>query len=1542
MFPSIKFYKRVLGLLTALFLFSAARINAQIYTYTNDTGGAYSTVATHATGTALSRVNGATRPGTICSHGFSSKSFTTATSYASTLPGVKFTVSPASGYTLNITGFSVGIRSSSTGPADVMFAYSLDGGTTWISEGTPKVPNITATCDSTITATWTTSITVSSTTGLVFGIFGYNASGTTGTFQVLNLTVNGSVGLGCTAPTLSDAVTNVACFGGHTGSVTVTATGGSSPYTYLWSTGATTSSVSGLAAGTYLCTVTATGGCTASISATVTQPSSALSAIIGSVTSATCSSSTGSATVTASGGTSPYTYAWSTTPVATSATATGLAPGSYSVTVTDAHGCTATATTTVSTATLVAPTSLSVTGITSSGAELHWAPVAGAASYNIEYRHSGTTTWSTTTSTVDSVALTGLGYAYTYQFQVQAVCSGGTTSSYSTMDSFTTLTCLYPSGITVSSITSTSAVISWTGVSGATSYTIGYRISGTTTWHDTTVTVTTCTLTGLTDTTTYNYDVQTTCTGGGTSAFSTVSNFTTLNAPACGIPTALAVSSVTSSSAILSWTGVTGATSYSIKYRTTAGTTWTTVTSTTTSYTLTGLAAGTGYLYEVAAICPSGTSAYSSYITFVTLSCIVPSSPTSASVTSSSAIVSWSASPGAVSYTLGYRVSGTTTWHDTTVTGTSVTLTGLLTSTTYQYEVETVCSGGGTSPWSSTYTFTTLTTTGACGVPSGLTASSLTSSSAVLSWTAAAGAVSYKLKYKTAAGTSTSWITISTTSTSYTLTGLSYATTYDYEVEAICSTDTSVYSSASTFTTLTCLYPTSVTVGSITSSSAVISFTGATGAISYTLGYHTSGSTSWTDVAVTSSPYTLTGLSADSTYVFDLKTTCTGGGTSSWTSTSSFTTTASGTTSCGTPTGMTTSSITSTSAVLSWTAVTGAVSYNIQYRVLGATTWSTTTATSTSVTLTGLSASTTYEFQVQTVCSGSSTSSFSGSTNFSTTGSCGVPTGLTAGTITTTTAVVSWTAVTGATSYNVRYAVSGSTSWTTTTSTTTSATLTGLTAGITYQYEVQAVCSSGTSGYSSPGTFVTPTVVSTTGCFTYLFNQPVDTSVRTGTPATYLNNCMADTLCAYINRAHYSIDIAQYEYLSGAYANIATAINNAYARGVKVRWIYDSSTSQTGMATLVSGIHTMGSPIGSAYGIMHNKFVIFDAKSPNPADQKVWTGSVDWTSEEFSSDFNNIVVVQDSGLAHAFLAEFNMMWGDTGIAPNWTTSKFGTFKTDLGRHSFTICGKTVELYFSPSDGANTHVESAINSANTDLYFGMYTYSYATYATDIMARHTAGVYVAGIDDVYSNPYTPHTTFTSGLGSMFKVYSPTGTTASVYHNKFLIVDPSNTCSDPLVETGSMNWSTSGYNLNDENILIIHDATAANIYYQSFYKNFTSLGGSLTHVSGGSGCSTVYLREGENGESAIFNSDDNTHVAIYPNPTDNQFTIAYNLSISQNVTITVADYMGREVTTIVSNEKQEAGSHEFSVVPSGRGMYFVRITIGNQIYVGKVTKL
>ena len=214
--------------------------------------------------------------------------------------------SPAIG--LHITGVNAGCAANGSANAMVMpgtgtppFQYNWSNGAT-----TSIINNITA---------GTYSVTVT------------DAEGCTATDEV---TVDGSVDI-----SVSTSVTNNPCFGDNNGTATASVSGTSGPVTYMWSNGGNLQTISGLATGTYFVTVVdLTSGCSASTNAFISQPAEVDASATG--VDAGCNS-LGSAEASASGGTTPYTFAWSNGE--TGQSITGLAAGTYSVTATDANGC---------------------------------------------------------------------------------------------------------------------------------------------------------------------------------------------------------------------------------------------------------------------------------------------------------------------------------------------------------------------------------------------------------------------------------------------------------------------------------------------------------------------------------------------------------------------------------------------------------------------------------------------------------------------------------------------------------------------------------------------------------------------------------------------------------------------------------------------------------------------------------------------------------------------------------------------------------------------------------------------------------------------------------------------------------------------------------------------------------------------------------------------------------------------------------------------------------------------------------------------------
>ncbi len=341
------------------------------------------------------------------------------------------------------------------------------------------------------------------------------------------------------------------------------------------------------------------------------------------------------------------------------------------------------------------------------------------------------------------------------------------------------------------------------------------------------------------------------------------------------------------------------------------------------------------------------------------------------------------------------------------------------------------------------------------------------------------------------------------------------------------------------------------------------------------------------------------------------------------------------------------------------------------------------------------------------------------------------------------------------------------------------------------------------------------------------FNYPVNTSISSGTDAVYLYGTFPDTVVAYINRAKFTVDVALYNYTSGStssVAKIATAINNAVQRGVVVRWIYNGSSTNSGLTLISPLINKLASPTTTGYGLMHNKFVAIDANSTDTADAIVITGSYNWSTTQTYSDYNNLLIINNKDVAIAFYNEFNKMWGGTSQIPNITTSRFGPYKSVSSQTLFNVNGTPVEVYFSPKDNSDTHLENAINTANSDLFFGIYAFTDNSVANVIKTKKNSGVLTKGIIDQFSQSYSPYSTLSPVMGSNLILYNG----SYLYHNKTMVVDAQLPTSDPQVCTGSYNWSNAGAHTNDENMIIIHDASIANQYLQSLCQNFAGLGG------------------------------------------------------------------------------------------------------------------
>lgn len=284
-----------------------------------------------------------------------------------TPPGTTLSASSA----LNCSNSTVNLLATSMGnPADLNHEWTLPGGGT--------------------TNTGTQSFLSANTPG-VYSVLVTNTA--TGCTSIASFTLVQRSNVTASFSSQQDAT----CSDAMNGSLTVSGAGGNGTFTYLWGNGNNTDTNSGLGAGVYVVTVTDGEGCSAVASATITAP--AVLQVNGSSTNQSANGvSDGTASANPVGGTSPYSYLWSTGE--TTQTISGLAPGAYTVTTTDSHGCTAAQTLNVSAYNCTIQTSVAVTDISCFG------QADGSATLNIAGGASPfTILWSTgdTTAVLDSL-----------------------------------------------------------------------------------------------------------------------------------------------------------------------------------------------------------------------------------------------------------------------------------------------------------------------------------------------------------------------------------------------------------------------------------------------------------------------------------------------------------------------------------------------------------------------------------------------------------------------------------------------------------------------------------------------------------------------------------------------------------------------------------------------------------------------------------------------------------------------------------------------------------------------------------------------------------------------------------------------------------------------------------------------------------------------------------------------------------------------------------------------------------------------------------
>lgn len=474
--------------------------------------------------------------------------------------------------------------------------------------------------------------------------------------------------------------------------------------------------------------------------------------------------------------------------------------------------------------------------------------------------------------------------------------------------------------------------------------------------------------------------------------------------------------------------------------------------------------------------------------------------------------------------------------------------------------------------------------------------------------------------------------------------------------------------------------------------------------------------------------------------------------------------------------------------------------------------------------------------------------------------------------------------------------------------------LTGLQPGRIYYFNVSSTDGSGTT--TSPMQYFC-TQSNSTGTINVYFNRSVDTTLSSGEIA--LGNLNFQTkLLQRINNSQYSIDMALYSL--NDLTQVRDALINAKLRGVKIRFVYDSRTNQALVNELLAAGILMSKRPTSDF--MHNKFFIFDNRNyTSAADDWLWTGSTNITNDQFFSDANNVIEIQDQTLAAIYTREFEEMWGSATDIPIPSRAKFGPQKSDNTPHILNIAGKRVEVYFSPSDNPSTQIENVINTqADNSIYFSILAYTRCNIMNRMKVKYDAGKNVRGVFDDSEGNSTSSVYRTmkgiTGGGCSNPLWAPP---ADVWldnrpgqlHHKYIIIDAYTPASNPVTITGSYNFSNNATFDNDENFLVIYDTRVANLYLQEFNMRYRDGGGTIPI-----GITQIAA---EIPEEFMLKQN-------YPNPFNPETSIEYNVAKQSNISLKLYDAAGRELQVLV-NENQQAGIYRVNVkaLNMSSGVYF-----------------
>jgi hypothetical protein len=273
------------------------------------------------------------------------------------------------------------------------------------------------------------------------------------------------------------------------------------------------------------------------------------------------------------------------------------------------------------------------------------------------------------------------------------------------------------------------------------------------------------------------------------------------------------------------------------------------------------------------------------------------------------------------------------------------------------------------------------------------------------------------------------------------------------------------------------------------------------------------------------------------------------------------------------------------------------------------------------------------------------------------------------------------------------------------------------------------------------------------------------------------------------------------------------------------------------------------------------------------------------------------------------------MWGSTNEYADTTVSRFGFEKQDNTPHEFVIGGKRVECYFSPSDNTNQELIKTLLTANDSVQFATMLITRFDIANAIDTLLTYGVPVAGL----INNTSTTTVFSQLLASMGNQLFVNADTNIIMHHKFFVVDAGSD-NDPIVWTGSHNWSSNANTRNDENTLVVHDAEVTDWYYRAYYR--------LTHPVIPD--STV----------GMIDMDSNVAINLFPTLVNQPSNIQITSMLNETASVQLSTIQGQLIYNGKLDLKQ-GNIQSLAMFPTVvDGLYIISIRTSNGLFSKKIS--